>query len=389
MRCHFPRFPRMHLPMLLAFCLAGCHMSQQEVSQGETVDAVETRAERAYTDADIVTSCITDKHGMLWITTTQDGVYRIDPEAALRGDEHAFTNIRGRDGLTNDQAWSSMQDRDGILWFGTGGGLCRYDPKEEDYWDAFSHHPIPWDFENDLWGQLCNPNMVISIVQDREGFIWAGTCGGGVYRYDPSRVLSVEGHTPDQFLAKEGRLQSDSLHHNVVASMMSDRDGMLWFTSMTHGGISTTQPSASAVNPSFDFDHYGLDDGLGDDMVTSCMQDQAGNLWFGVLGNEGSGLIRYDGSTFTNYSEADGLCVNNVRCMHQDDDANLWLGSERGGVCIFDGTDFTAFEPGGQALEDLRFMHADPQGNMWFGGRYGKLWSWDGKRLRDFTAKGG
>jgi len=74
------------------------------------------------------------------------------------------------DGLAGGGVHSILQDREGVLWFGCGDGVSRYDGQTFTTFttkDGLAH------------------NNVQSILQDREGVLWFGTYGGGVSRYDP------------------------------------------------------------------------------------------------------------------------------------------------------------------------------------------------------------
>jgi hypothetical protein len=53
---------------------------------------------------------------------------------------------------------------------------------------------------------------------------------------------------------------------------------------------------------------YDFTNGLPDDDVTSMLQDQQGNLWFGT----GGGISRYDGDAFVNFTSENGLAGNRV-----------------------------------------------------------------------------
>ena len=103
--------------------------------------------------------------------------------------------------------------------------------------------------------------------------------------------------------------------------------------------------------------------------IQCIFQDKAGNFWFGTDGN---GACRYDGRSFTDYTEKDGLCSNFIRTIAEDRNGILWFGT-RDGICRFDGKVFTQLSEG-----DLHRSTGDPAhgariqpGILWFGGRDG------------------
>ena len=104
------------------------------------------------------------------------------------------------------------------------------------------------------------------------------------------------------------------------------------------------------------FINFTENGGLENTSVTSILEDKAGNLWFGTeLGsgdlNENGGLWRYDPSTtlrtggksFTRFTRKDGLCHNGVFSIVEDTNGNIWVGTRNTGLCRFDGKTFTSF----------------------------------------------
>lgn len=69
------------------------------------------------------------------------------------------------------------------------------------------------------------------------------------------------------------------------------------------------------------------------DNVHCGLQDKFGNLWFGTTGD---GVYRYDGKTFTQFTEKDGLNSNTVWSILEDKKGNIWIGTSAG-VCFYDG----------------------------------------------------
>ncbi len=54
------------------------------------------------------------------------------------------------------------------------------------------------------------------------------------------------------------------------------------------------------------------------------MEDLKGNIWFG---RDGYGACEYDGKEFVHFVKKDGLYSNNVQCIAEDKDGNIWFGS--------------------------------------------------------------
>lgn len=68
--------------------------------------------------------------------------------------------------------------------------------------------------------------------------------------------------------------------------------------------------------------------GLPDNSVMSIAIDGSGNKWIGT----GSGLIKYDGLTWTNYTTSNsGLPHNVVTSVAIDGSGNKWIGTNGGG----------------------------------------------------------
>ena len=73
------------------------------------------------------------------------------------------------------------------------------------------------------------------------------------------------------------------------------------------------------------------------DVVNRGYLDKSGNMWFTTLKE---GVFKYDGQTFTNLSEKDGLCSNVVNAVVEDKDGIMWFGTAKG-LCSYDGIKFT------------------------------------------------
>lgn len=301
-----------------------------------------------------------DKKGSLWIGTKNDGLFRY---------EHgSFKQYTKHDALCNNTINCIAEDNKGVLWIGTADGLCTYDRK------VFSHIPIPRGDTSGVWLDkvypIVNPNEVQAVLPGKDGRVWIGTNGAGAYSYD--------GKTFTNYLQNIGRKQADSMYHNIIQSITRDKAGNIWFTSMTHGGVSRYN--------GIDFTHYSIEDGLSDDMTRVTYVDNTGNLWIGFNGNRKSMLTKYDGSLFMSVLDS-GIstsCGRNVRCIYKDKLGKLWLGGKT--LCIYDDKTKTLRQfktDSGISFSQIQFIIGVEDGNIMFGGTDG-IWIFDGRVVREF-----
>jgi hypothetical protein len=233
-------------------------------------------------------------------------------------------NLTTADGLALDVIArgdkTSLCDRNGNLWFGTGsGGVSRYDGK---------------NFKNFTTEHGLANNLVWSIIEDKHGNIWFGT-NDGVSCYNGISFINYT--------------QAQGLIHNAVRSIIEDKHGNLWFC--TEGGISRFDGN--------NFINYSTKDGLPSNVVISSLIDKKGNLWFGT---RYSGVFCHSykntniscqantckhnlnvqsdfdlhkkqiSKDFLNFSKIHGLNNNTILCIYEDNNGNILFGTYGGGV---------------------------------------------------------
>ena len=93
-------------------------------------------------------------------------------------------------------------------------------------------------------------------------------------------------------------------------------------------------------NATCNIQYLDVDQGMNSSYVNCMLRDKTGNLWFGT---GGGGVSKYDGESFTHFTEKEGLSNNNVRSIIEDKTGNLWFGTDGGGVSKYDGESFTHF----------------------------------------------
>jgi ligand-binding sensor domain-containing protein len=357
-------FSLMTMVMLVVF--TGCNRKEALSNTGNMESSSTTSKEKIfpkhYGQNDAVRCGFLDSKGDLWFGTNNEGAYRFDGKS--------FTHYSKENGLFENKVNVIVEDLSGNLWFGTSEGLYIYNGS------TFEHVTIPWSDTSSVWLDkvypIVNPNEVLSIYIDKNEGLWIGTNGNGAYYFDGREFTA--------YLTEVGAKYDDSLHHNIITHIAEDDSGNIWFTSLSHAGVT----KYNGMN----FTQYLTEHGLSDDMVRTAYKDRAGNMWFGSNGNRKGGLDRYDGSSFLYFNKEHGICNTNIQSIYEDASGKFWLGSGRGGICIYDGKEFNEFvDEHGHAFDNILFIMEDTFGNIWFGGSYGKLFQYNGETLKDFTSK--
>jgi hypothetical protein len=115
---------------------------------------------------------------------------------------------------------------------------------------------------------------------------------------------------------------------------------------------------------------YSTANGLPGNRVYDLHFAPDGTLWLATQ----SGVSRFDGLTFTNFSKEDGLIDNRVFCIHAGNEGALWFGTEKG-VSVFDpATGRFQNYPGGTnglSAGSVFDIESTPDGMLWLSTRQG------------------
>ena len=338
---------------------SSCKGQVESKSQHDNVSKVQKNEPYKYGAGDVVNRGYLDSSGNMWFTTLKEGVFKYDGQT--------FTNLSEKDGLCSNVVNAVVEDKDGIMWFGTAKGLCSYDGEN------FINIPLPQEDIQSVSPETGLPSRktetVLSLIQASNGDFWVGTDASGAYRYD--------GKTFTSFLKFKGRIQpDDNVYNNCILSIIENKKGKIWIGSFTHGGLSEIDGDTII--------HHALKDGYGDGMICSSTMDQKGNLWFGT---RNGGIYQYNGKAFKNIADTNTGEQIAMAYVLEDRTGTIWVASfARKGVYKYDGNSFVSLDiEGSEKLNDIKFIAEDKEGNIWFGGRYGILWRYDGKELKDFT----
>lgn len=294
---------------------------------------------------------------------------QVNPNLPKGQDSNPKTNTEGQPTIIRTQGSNQygsvscgLQDKAGYLWFGTSGeGIYRYDGQ------SFTNF-----IEKD---GLCS-NNVIAILEDKAGYIWIGT-SAGLCRYDGKTFTKVP-----ISMDKEGSLSSPHENNLVnaqpdILSIMQDRTGKIWFGT-GKDGVYCYDPAAQRGTGGIEeayFTHFLQDDGVINKSglrlfaIMSIVEDKKGNIWFTTWFE---GLCCYDGKSIVNYKPNGDVWFGSIL---EDRNGNLWFGTRDHGAYCYDGKTFTNFFADTKIFNGcwVCTMVEDNAGNIWFGTEFSDM----------------
>ena len=190
-------------------------------------------------------------------------------------------------------------------------------------------------------------STVYCIEQDSRGYLWLGTDGGGLSRFDGTNFKTFT--------------KSEGLPGNNIRSLLEDRNGNLWIGTnngiIVYDGRDFRLPDSSAFS--------GM-------VVLSLVEDNMNNIWAGT--NKGAFRISGYGSDsqhIERFTVEEGLITDLVFDIHEDSFQRIWLASW-GGISLITFTEDTfrvgqfrqyIHIPGSQ----ITSIAEDQEGFLWFG----------------------
>jgi ligand-binding sensor domain-containing protein/serine phosphatase RsbU (regulator of sigma subunit) len=306
-----------------------------------------------------------------WVSTKDNGVIKFE----LKGNKViSVKQYSSQNGLPDNATSIVYSDRERNIWIGYPGGLllssssaCEFINKKSEGFDYGNVFSFVADSKNRYWaatqqGLICMKhsengklistkilseirevqNAIISVYVDKQGFIWAGTYGYGVFRIDP------ENNTFKKFDNTNGLPDNNILH-------ITGKDDLIWFA--TAGGGAA---SFNLTNNNFKI--YNSSNGLGSNYLYSIFIDSKANIWF-ALDGKGVSVIK-NGKIAASFLP-DSLAVNTVYAIAEDKYEALWFLTSDKGLLRFNGKNFKFFnETNGLKTNNVRSIVSDKSGNI-------------------------
>lgn len=368
---------------------------------------VENQLKRLGESRDSITSLAMGSGGELWIGT-RNGL--------LLWNGEGFRRFTAKDGLPEEAVVSVFGNRSGKMWITLHSGVYLMTERTIEKYhlsgESQSRSPeflgVYEDREHQIWafgdtylirlpeGKRFNyfhsghvPSARIwSFREGRDGRLWIGTSGQGLFQFTDERFRPVE-------------MQSGKRPGNVRC-ISEDFEGNLWLGTdggglvqlrqeqLRHLGAAEGLPSSSAlciVEPSPNNilisyadgslysgvrDHFEpyrlLDPTETQPFARSLCSTPSGDIW---IASSGLGVSCLHEHRRIGFSSADGLSANFVSCACASADGTVWAGTRSGNIYGYRGETWTlrgTVEAGVTAMQ--------PQGDnqIWIGTASGSVW---------------
>ncbi|HYL73911.1 MAG TPA: two-component regulator propeller domain-containing protein [Bryobacteraceae bacterium] len=228
-----------------------------------------------------------------------------------------------------DPAVSALfEDRDGSLW---AGGMSALHRMKQDTIQVYSLPgkaatvaSIGEDQRGRVWLTAQGPGSLLrlenghlvactilpasqpfqpsSLLADRDGGLWVGTLGQGLFHLHNGRV--------DRFN------HTDGLSNDVVNALFEDHEGNIW--AATESGLDRFREFAVTM--------LSKREGLVQDLVSSVLASGSGGVWIGTVG----GVNRVLGNSISLYDRRQGLPSPSASGLFEDQAGDLWVATGKG-----------------------------------------------------------
>ena len=136
---------------------------------------------------------------------------------------------------------------------------------------------------------------------------------------------------------------------------------LLWFIILFMCGHLCAHAEGN-TNQSYVTTIFNERNGLPTGEANAVCQTRDHYVWIGSYG----GLIRYDGTTFRNYSQEGNFPSSSIRSLEEDNKGRLWIGTNDAGLFLYENNAFTHIpEENAPVFLSIRDMIEDNQGRLW------------------------
>lgn len=372
-----------------------------------------------------------------------------------------FQRLDMSDGLSHHMVNDIYKDRQGFMWFATSSGLNRYDGytvrvfrnipsdtssllvddvrqlfegPDNQLWILTNAGNAVYDFKTEQFVRNTRPilrklsvarGLITSVTPGMDSTYWFVHYNQGLFRYasktkSTKRLFPVVGDSTSISSAQLAAVAEDPrgdlwvVHQNGLLEKIDketlkvvyrnnaierrfngqsfdykvfvDREGIVWIFNDRNFGCFELDPTRGTLENFSTSSRIRLSSNI----VKKVLQDDNGLIW---IGTDHGGVNIFDKTNRTiryvvnDEDDVKSISENSIQSLYKDRDGIVWIGSYNYGVSyyhenIFRFRLFTHHrnKPGGLPFNDINAFAQDRKGNIWIGTDGGGLLRFDPKR---------
>ena len=315
-----------------------------------------------------IISCYHDLHGDLWLVTSRRGITRFQPQTK----QFTYYSLQPelRQSILEGEKQVFQEDRNGDLWVGIyGGGISRFNRKNNQFEQYLHEKNNPASLSS---------NLILSVFADRSGNFWAGTYKQGVNKVNLQQ---------NNFHSQENNLNINQGFNNEVRAVFEDSRKWIW-TGNIKGEVVIYDQNLKkkfSLNEFPGAQRVAIATG-----VYAFEEDQQHNIWIGTKGDGIFVVKNLPESNVSNLlqevqlihltsgaDQSNSLSHNDIFDLHEDRVGQMWVALYHGGVNVVrhplqanqEILYFMKDENDKYAISDnrARCILEDKNGNLWIG----------------------
>lgn len=238
------------------------------------------------------------KNKELWIGTFEHGIDIMNIQTG-RVIKH-YPDSNSSKTLKSTFVVTILQTTKGKIYIGTRLGLYRFNEETKGF---------------DLISQIPSACFIHSLLEDKNGCIWVGTIGNGLYCYNNDTKETIN------YLSVLANKKSIS--NNSIITIFEDSNGNKWFGT-EGGGLCTLNSSDKS------FSTFNTKDGFPSNTIFKILEDKHKNLW--ITTSKGLVCFNMVNKNINIYSTANGLLSDqfNYNSGYKDKNGTMYFGSAKG-----------------------------------------------------------
>jgi len=321
---------------------------------------------------------------------------------SVKAQRYSFLSYSTAQGLPQSQVTSIVQDKQGYLWVGTLGGLAKFNEKDFETYttqDGLHNYRITFlTFINDeLWigheggvskmdkngfkkWSLGNDNRKINVsdIIEFNGKILIASNGAGLFQVEGNQLKKVKLKEASFERIRDLETLNSTLYIGTRGGLLST-ENLVQFSElpeMLGKSISSVVKHTNKIYiTTFKDGFYCYDTGVKhlriigeidkENSLRFCFFDSKGKMWL----NTTAGIWRMENEKVDlKLDLANGLPMESIQSVFEDNNRNIWFGSDGKGLVRFTGERFVYFnESSGLSSDLILTINQEPSGVFWLG----------------------